>query len=675
MKFRDKKDVFISYRRDGGEYTAKIIRDRLTELGYNVFFDVETLRNGDFNTMLYTEIDECRDFILILSPGALDRCVNDDDWVRREVEYALSRGKNIVPILLRGFSFPDTLPPSLQPLVYKNGIEANSQFFDAFIQKLQQFLLTKPDIFQKIRQSSLLHKMLPVLLALLVLLGAGAGGTAIYNSVNRQYPRTAAEKDLTEEALYHTGLALVQYDLLAGAKLDALDAAERYLSTGAAETADLDDAFAVSRNTVENTVAAADAPPELFLQQLADSPFSSAEFAAMHDGLIAFQQECRNDLDYIRRLVSPEFLLSDSDKLRTIDLYRSMLQDTLQYYAYAANQMLLPITDETALEDFWGTTLPALRHIPLRSVDWKDEFDGLEQAMDECFHRMETASAELGSIVGKSNLAAAQQEETLIQQYESLGYSRADAEAITELVKQGYTDGQAEYVFVFSAMGYTTEQALQIYNYAEKSGYSVAAAQKLVDHESRTADERLAEATAYYKEQGLSDTEAAEAAAKYADNESLKYKARLALGATSHMSEDELWNAFLSMKNCLMYEDANDALDFLFNRLSATDEHAADYISSARMFLAQIDETGIDYGVLVTSYTEEGHEVLRVGDIIIAFDGMECRGADSYRLYKDRLTQKEYTVTVLRPENGAFQQLELALTTDMPLIGISSLTK
>ena len=196
-----------------------------------------------------------------------------------------------------------------------------------------------------------------------------------------------------------------------------------------------------------------------------------------------------------------------------------------------------------------------------------------------------------------------------------------------------------------------------------------------MEHESQTADERLAEATAYYKNQGLSDTEAAEAAAKYADNESLKYKARLALGATSHMSEDELWNAFLSMKNCLMYEDANDALDFLFNRLSATDEHAADYISSARMFLSQIDETGIDYGVLITSYTEEGHEVLRVGDIIIAFDGMECRGADSYRLYKDRLTQKEYTVTVLRPENGAFQQLELALTTDMPLIGISSLTK
>ena len=134
-----KYNVFISYRRDGGEYTAKVLRDKLGELGYNVFFDVEALRSGDFNTKLYSVIDECKDFILVLSPGALDRCQNDDDWVRREVEYALERGKNIVPILLRGFKFPDILPPSMESVRYKNGIEANTEFFDAFIRKLRSF--------------------------------------------------------------------------------------------------------------------------------------------------------------------------------------------------------------------------------------------------------------------------------------------------------------------------------------------------------------------------------------------------------------------------------------------------------------------------------------------------------------------------------------------------------
>ena len=129
-------DVFISYRRSGGEYTAKILRDRLEDMGYRVFFDVESLRSGYFNTKLYSVIDECRDFLLILSPGALDRCANPDDWVRLEVERALAQEKNIIPIMLRGFDFPQQLPESLEHLRFRHGLEANSQFFDAFIQQL-----------------------------------------------------------------------------------------------------------------------------------------------------------------------------------------------------------------------------------------------------------------------------------------------------------------------------------------------------------------------------------------------------------------------------------------------------------------------------------------------------------------------------------------------------------
>lgn len=138
-------DIFISYRRNGGEYTAKILRDRLEDQGYQVFFDVESLRSGYFNTKLYSVIDECKDFLLILSPNALDRCEDPNDWVRLEVEHALAQEKNIIPIMLRGFEFPEHLPEILEPLRYLHGLEANSQFFDAFIQQLcTKFLITKP---------------------------------------------------------------------------------------------------------------------------------------------------------------------------------------------------------------------------------------------------------------------------------------------------------------------------------------------------------------------------------------------------------------------------------------------------------------------------------------------------------------------------------------------------
>jgi hypothetical protein len=93
-------DIFISYRRDGGDITAGRIADRLKQLGYSVFLDVESLRSGNFNEQLNSLIEKCKDFIVILPENALDRCVNEDDWLRLEVQHAIKHKKNIIPIML-----------------------------------------------------------------------------------------------------------------------------------------------------------------------------------------------------------------------------------------------------------------------------------------------------------------------------------------------------------------------------------------------------------------------------------------------------------------------------------------------------------------------------------------------------------------------------------------------
>ena len=77
MSARNRKyDIFLSYRRDGGAETAKHLRDTLTERGYSVFLDVESLRAGAFNTELYRVIEHCTDFLLILPQNGLDRCAD-----------------------------------------------------------------------------------------------------------------------------------------------------------------------------------------------------------------------------------------------------------------------------------------------------------------------------------------------------------------------------------------------------------------------------------------------------------------------------------------------------------------------------------------------------------------------------------------------------------------------
>ncbi len=132
--------IFISYRRVGGEDMAGRIADRLSSLGYNVFYDVESMRAGKFNLQIYSAIDSCSDVLVILPPNALDRCSDPEDWVRIEIAYAIQKKKNIIPILMRGFSFPDELPENISALKVYEGIKVPDGFFDAMMTRLLSLL-------------------------------------------------------------------------------------------------------------------------------------------------------------------------------------------------------------------------------------------------------------------------------------------------------------------------------------------------------------------------------------------------------------------------------------------------------------------------------------------------------------------------------------------------------
>ena len=134
------RSVFISYRRDGGEFTGKVLYDTLRERGYNVFFDVESMNSGRFDRQIFDTIDKCESFILVLSKGALDRCTDPKDWVRREVEYAIDKHKNIIPVMLRGFTWPDDLCDSLKDLRYYEGVKASTDYWEASVDKICKFI-------------------------------------------------------------------------------------------------------------------------------------------------------------------------------------------------------------------------------------------------------------------------------------------------------------------------------------------------------------------------------------------------------------------------------------------------------------------------------------------------------------------------------------------------------
>jgi len=139
------RDIFISYRRDGGEMAAMLIYQALTERGYSVFCDVEVLNAGKFNEALLHSIRACRDFLLVLSPGALDRCSDPEDWVRQEIAEAIRDEKNIVPIMMKDFRFPETLPQEIETIRYYHALTPQREFFRESIDRLcEKYLQSKP---------------------------------------------------------------------------------------------------------------------------------------------------------------------------------------------------------------------------------------------------------------------------------------------------------------------------------------------------------------------------------------------------------------------------------------------------------------------------------------------------------------------------------------------------
>jgi len=134
--------AFISYRREGGSDTARLVRAALQARGYAAFLDVENLGASHFDERLLAAIEQAPNFLLILSPGCLDRCHEPGDWLRREITYAIASRRNIVPLLKDGFVFPPpgSLPPDLADLPRHNGIPMSHVFFEAAIDKLVAFL-------------------------------------------------------------------------------------------------------------------------------------------------------------------------------------------------------------------------------------------------------------------------------------------------------------------------------------------------------------------------------------------------------------------------------------------------------------------------------------------------------------------------------------------------------
>lgn len=398
-----KYDIFISYRRDGGEYTAKILHDKLTELGYNVFFDVESLRSGQFNTKLFDVIDECKDFISILSPNSLDRCINEDDWVRLEIAHAMRKEKNVVPVLLRGFQFPEQLPKDIEEIRYRSGIEASTEFFDAFAKRLVEFLQTKPTMFHRITHNTLFKKVLPLVIALFVVLGVSFGGYQFYQTTQASFPYTKADKNLIKELLYYVQSNLTQADLAITQYKNALSSYQTYLDNPTTSNyTNLISTLEYSKKNIQDFKNKYTELDSVLSSKLDTTILEKDDILALKDFLTNFTDGMLNNLDRMTYYLSEESILTITSVSQIVDYYRQILDLEEDLIFYGFNGIFIDV-DQDALKDFKSDILPQFSNIYDGQV-WLTDLDEIESLSNSNLNKYEGIINDIATIVGNYNV-------------------------------------------------------------------------------------------------------------------------------------------------------------------------------------------------------------------------------------------------------------------------------
>lgn len=140
--------VFISYRREDTSDVAKRLFDEIQqEPSAEVFLDEggELLPGEDFVERLGKEIATVDVVLLLIGSKWLEarfgrraRVFDKQDVLRREIEYALKREREIVPVLVDGATMPDAtdLPESIRLLSRRQALRLSRTSWDKDVGRL-----------------------------------------------------------------------------------------------------------------------------------------------------------------------------------------------------------------------------------------------------------------------------------------------------------------------------------------------------------------------------------------------------------------------------------------------------------------------------------------------------------------------------------------------------------
>lgn len=140
--------VFISYRRDDSQgYAGRMAHDLERILGPNrVFSDVEIPVGADFTEVLHQAVAASDALLVVIgrhwagerAAGQPSRLFEEADWVRIEIESALTQGKQVIPVLVGESPMPPSaaLPAGIRQLTKVQAARLDDRHWDVDLERL-----------------------------------------------------------------------------------------------------------------------------------------------------------------------------------------------------------------------------------------------------------------------------------------------------------------------------------------------------------------------------------------------------------------------------------------------------------------------------------------------------------------------------------------------------------
>ena len=640
MNKNNQYDIFISYRREGGYDTAQLLYDRLTQMGYRVSFDLETLRGGKFNTQLYRRIEQCSDVLVIMSRDSLNLRENqEDDWFRLEIAHALKHKKNIVPVFLRDFKFPQKgeLPEDIVDLVDYQGVTASQEHFDSVLKRICRNFKAKPR-----------RRKWPVVAAIAAALLVGAGiGVWLKADKIFPYPFTTEQKKQVESLAANIMLVGTAYNDYLAADNDLLAAAR--LSVEAVSRKAFDDAAPIYLHRLRKArdrFASAFTATSDFARHVSNMPIDYAGMQVFLEGLKQELQLADDEVPSLERVCNPDFPCEKADRLRMINHKQKDWKLRSDLFSVSVMGIFCNIAPE-ALTDFKKVAVEWI-HIRLLHDPWLRDEKEIERKMEALCNELAAVVGEMQTILGNQNSALAKETQKFRHDMAEIGMSSDQVEKMLAAERT-----LADIRGLIDTTKKLPEQELALYKkQLIEAGMTEAQADSLVGKFRKLAEQKLALSSAQ------------EQLAEAHDRLREKFAPR---------DDDDigiLWGKALRFMSVNMPEEAKRCADVLRRR--NTPDFPPSAIDTAEAIILSKGALPFVDGVLVCSYEPPAtsHAIFKIGDVITEVNGKPCRHFEDYS------SKAGNTYTIYRRNaKGEFDKLTATMPENQPRVALVNLTE